>query len=271
MKRIRLNNLFFWSFAVLLLGLSACKSEFEQIRTSGDGEVIYKKALEYYEVEEYQKAQTLLELAINNYRGKREAEDIYYKYAYTYYYLGRYILASYYFRNFVQTYGASDLREEADFMAAYSNYQLSPSYRLDQTYTEKAIDELQLFINTYPTSERVEECNSLINEMRLKLEKKAFEEGRLYLDLRHYQSAVHSFENMLKDFPETTNAAQVRYLIIRANYLFAENSVATRQSERYQETVDLATEFLDRYASTAFADEVLTILEDSKKKLNQRS
>ena len=65
----------------------------------------------------------------------------------------------------------------------------------------------------------------LIKEMRLKQEKKAFEEGKLYLDLRYYQSAVHSFENMLKDFPETTNAAQVRYLIIRSNYLFAENSI----------------------------------------------
>ncbi len=250
-----------------LLLFSSCKSEFEQVRTSGDGEVIYKKALEYYEEKDFQKSQTLLELAITSYRGKREAEDIHYKYAYTYYYLGRYILAAHYFRNFAQTYGASQFKEEADFMAAYSNYQLSPTFRLDQSYTAKAIDELQLFINTYPSSERVEECNRLIDEMRLKLEKKAFEEGRLYFDLRYYQSAVHSFENMLKDFPETTSAPQVRYLIVRSNFLLAENSIADKQPERYRETIDLASEYLERYDKNSFAKEVRNILEDSRKRL----
>lgn len=269
MRINRYSTTIFWSLLALLIGFSSCKSEFERVRTSGDAEAVLTKALEYYEAEEYQKAQTLLELAVTSYRGKKEAEDIYYKYAYTFYYLERYIMAAYYFKNFAQTYGASKFREEADFMAAYSNYKLSPSFRLDQSYTETAIDELQLFINTYPTSERVAECNQLIDEMRLKLEQKAFEEGRLYLDLGYYQSAVHSFENMLKDFPETTNAAQVRYLIIRATYLLAENSIADRQPERYRETVERATEYLERYAGTSFAAEVLKIMEDSKKQLKQ--
>jgi len=267
MKGNRFSTTIFWSLLVFLIGFSSCKSEFERIRTSGDGEIIYKKALEFYEIEEYQKAQTLLELAITSYRGKKEAEDIYYKYAYTYYYLERYILAAYYFKNFSQTYGASKLREESDFMAAYSNYRLSPTFRLDQSYTATAIDELQLFINTYPSSERVQECNNLIDEMRLKLEKKAFEEGKLYLDLRYYQSAMHSFENMLKDFPETINAAQVRYLIIKSNYMLAENSILDKQPERYQKTVEMAVEYIDRYASTSFAAEVMKIMEDSKKQL----
>ena len=266
---MKVNTLFvsFFSLVFLLISFASCKSEFEQIRTSGNGELIYKKALEFYEAEEYQKSQTLLELAITSYRGKREAEDIYYKYAYTYYYLGRYILAAHYFKNFSQTYGASQLREEADFMAAYSNYKLSPSFRLDQSYTAVAIDELQLFINTYPSSERVAECNSLIDEMRLKLEVKAFEEGKLYFDLRNYQSAIHSLENMLKDFPETTNADQVRFLIIKANYLLAKNSIVDKKEERYNETIELATEFMDRRAESNYSSEVFEIMQNAKKQL----
>ena len=33
--------------------LNGCKSEFEQIRTSGDVKKIYAKALEYYQAEEW--------------------------------------------------------------------------------------------------------------------------------------------------------------------------------------------------------------------------
>ncbi len=246
-----------------------CKSEFEKVRISGDPEFILKKALNYFEEEEYQKAQTLFELAISSFRGKKEAEDLYYKYAYTYYHLERYILAAYYFKNFSTTFGASPLKEEADFMAAYCNYKMSPTFRLDQSYTDKAIDGLQLFVNTYPSSSRVEECNLLIDEMRKKQEIKAFAEGELYFNLRQYQSAMHSFENLLKDFPETTNSENVRYMIIRASYLLAANSVVDKQEERFKNTSEKAEEFLSRFPESSFVKDVNTVQNNSQKKLKE--
>jgi outer membrane protein assembly factor BamD len=253
----------------MLVLLSSCKSEFEKIRSSGDAELLYKKAYEYYEQEEYQKAQTLYELIISSYRGKKEAEDIYFKYAYTYYHLERYILASYYFKNFASTFSTSSFREEADFMTAYSNYQLSPTFRLDQSYSQEAIDAFQLFVNTYPNSERVEQCNQLIDEMRAKQEKKAFEEGKLYFDLRQYQAAMHSFENLLKDFPESKNVEEVRFMIIKASYLLAQNSVVGKQEERYKETIEKSSEFLSKSNNADFQKEINTIYKNSSKKLNQ--
>lgn len=256
---------------IALVGLSvlSCRSEFEKVRLSGDVDRIYKKAIDYYGEEEYQKAQTLFELIISSYRGRKEAEDIYFKYAYTYYHLERYILAAYYFKNFSQTYSTSDLREEADFMVAYSNYLLSPSFRLDQTYTLQAIDDYQLFVNTYPDSDRVSECNRLIDEMRAKLERKAFEEGKLYFNLRHYQSSVQVFENLLKDFPETDNDEEVRYMIIRSSYDLADNSIVDKQLERFRDAQDRAARFLERFPDSGYRKEVSKILEDSQNKLNQ--
>lgn len=256
---------------MLVLATTACKSEFEKIRASGDAQMLYTKAFEYYEQEEYQKAQTLFELIISSYRGKKEAEELYFRYAYTYYYLGSYILASYYFKNFSTTYSTSQYREESDFMTAYSNYQLSPTFRLDQTYSLQAIEGFQLFVNTYPQSDRVKECNRLIDEMRRKLERKAYESAQLYFDLRQYQSSVHSFENLLKDFPDTENAEKIRYMIIRATYLLAENSVVDKQATRYKETVEKATEFLDRYTASEYTKEVNNILDNASKKLNQEN
>lgn len=252
-----------------MLAFTSCKSEFEKIRTSGDAALMLKMANDYYAEEEYQKAQSLYELVISAYRGKKEAEDIYFNYAYTYYHLRQYVLAAYYFKNFAQTYGGSSKRQDAEFMAAYSNYQMSPTFRLDQTYTLKAIEEFQLFINAYPNNPRVEECNKLIDEMRAKLEKKAFEEGKLYFDLREYQSAIQSFENLLKDFPETDRVDEVRYSIIRSAYLMAENSFVEKQKERYEDTLKRASEFVLRYPDSEYIKEISSILDNSKKKLNQ--
>lgn len=251
------------------LFLFGCKSEYETVRTSGDPELILKKAYEYYEQEEYQRAQSLMELVISVYRGRAEAEDLNFKLAYTFYYLKNYIMSSYRFKEFSQTYGASDRKEESDFMSAYSNYLLSPKYRLDQTYTNTAIQELQFFINSYPDSERVEQCNNLIDELRAKLETKAFEEGKLYFNLTRYNAAVQVFENLLKDFPETENTAEIRWMIIRSTYALAENSVLQRQEERYQEVVDLATEYVLRFSESEYFDEVAKMKEDSEKNINQ--
>lgn len=260
--------LFFISISLSLV-LSSCKSEFEKIRASGDTNRIYTRALEYYKNEEYQKAQTLFELVISSYRGKKEAEDIYFKYAYTYYHLEQYILASYYFKNFATTYGTSDYREEAEFMSAYSNYQLSPTYRLDQTETARAIDGFQLFVNTYPNSEKVGQCNRLIDEMRLKLELKAYESANLYFDLREYQAAIQSFENVLKDFPDTENAEEIRYMVVRSAYLLAKNSFVEKQKERFELTLEKSMAFLKRYPESSYYKDVADYETQSKKQLKE--
>lgn len=266
---MKMNRLIVLLGCVSTLLMIACKSEFERVRISGDPELLYKKANDYYVAGEHQKAQTLYELLQSAVRGTPRAEEVYFKYAYTYYQLKQYILASYYFKNFSQTYTNSPKREEADFMSAYSNYQLSPTFRLDQTYTTKAIDELQTFVNTYQRSNRVEECNKLIDELRAKLEKKAFEEGKLYFDLRMFQSATHVFENLLKDFPETKNAEQVRFMIVNSAFLLAENSVVDKQEERYQEVITRAATFITRYPKSEYTREVSSIQIISNRKLNQ--
>jgi outer membrane protein assembly factor BamD len=264
------NN--FWinciSVALLLLVMS-CKSDFEKIRTSGDPAVILEKANTYFEEEEYLKAQTLYELVISSYRGKQEAELISYNYAYTYYHLEQYILAAYYFKNFASTYGASRYQEEAEFMNAYSNYELSPIFRLDQSYTLKAIEAFQEFVNQHPNSERVSECNKLIDEMRLKLEYKDFEAAKLYADLQQYQAAIRSFDNLLIEFPDTKRAEEIRYRATEAAFDLARNSFVERQTERYQEVLKRAELFITRYKSSDYAIDVQKMLLDSQTRLKQ--
>jgi outer membrane protein assembly factor BamD len=265
------NKSLVYIFISLFFLSTGCKSEFERIRASGDTEKIYEQAMKFYEEKDYQKSQTLLELVISAYRGRPELEEIYFKYAYTYYYLERYLLAAYYFKNFSNTFSTSQQREEADFMTAYSNYQMSPKYRLDQTNTYKAIDEFQLFVNTYPQSERVEECNRLIDLLRSKLERKTFATGELYFDLRQYQAATQTFENLLKDYPDTRNAEQIRFMIVRSAYLLADNSIYEKRQERFRAASKYANDFLKKYNSSEYRKEVTDILNNTTAKLKELS
>jgi outer membrane protein assembly factor BamD len=266
----------FWGVVPGLFALACisygCRSEFEKVRMSNDPEVTLAAAHKYYEDGEYLRAQTLYELILSQYRGRPEAEVLFFQYAYSHYYLKQYTLAAHYFNNFSSTFAYSDFREEADYMAAYSNYQLSPTFRLEQSQTILAIQGFQDFANRYPTSPRVTECNRLIDEMRAKLEEKAYAGGQLYYDIGEYEAAIQSFENMLRDFPDTERVELVRYQIVRAAYLFAEKSVYEKRKERYELAIEKYMDFIRKFPSSNYQAEVQTIYEDSQeqiKNLNQ--
>jgi outer membrane protein assembly factor BamD len=253
MRKWLITSVLMMSIPLLFIG---CKTEYEKVRQSNDPQLMKQKADEYFDEEEYDRAQILYELAISAFRGQKEAEDLFFKYAQTHYHQKQYILSAHYYKNFANTFINSDKREEAEYMAAYSNYKNSPSFRLDQKYTQDAIEGLQLFVNTYPHSERVSECNTLIDELRDKLEKKMYAEGQLYFDLEDYQSANQSFNNLLKDFPDSENAEEVRYKIVLSSFNLAENSIYEKRKERYEETLENVEQFNKRYKKSTYLKDV---------------
>ena len=252
-----------------LFGLVSCKSEFEKVRESGDPDEVYAKANDYYEKEDYLKASTLFELILANYRGKKEGEQLFYRYANAQFELDRYVTAAYYFERFSTTYANSPLREQADFMTAYAYSQLSPSFRLEQTYTAKAITAYQKFVNFHPQSSRVEECNKLIDEMRRKLEHKEFDSAELYYKMANYKAALHSFENLLKDYPETPDAERIRYLIVKASYNLAVDSYYDKKRERFQNVKTNHQAFVKRYPKSEFKKEIDILLNKSEQELKK--
>lgn len=262
------SSLTFLVFALaVLISASSCKSEFEQIRISNDPVKQLKNAYKYYDDMDYYKAKTLFELTINSFRGKPELEKLYYTLSMSHYNLKEYILAQQLFTNFAQTFTYSELREEAEYMAAFSQYKLSPIAKLDQTYTLKAIDAFQTFVDKYPLSVRVVECNGLIDEMRMKLEEKAIGEGMLYFNLKEYQAAITSLENVLLLYPDTDEAEKIRYTILKSSYLFASNSVYDKRKERYMVVREKHTDFINKFPNSKYKSEVIDILNTSNKEI----
>ena len=254
---------------VLLVFLASCKSEFEALRSSNNPEKVYKAANKYYADKQYDRAIALYDIVIQYFRGRQEAEDLFYKYAYAHYYQGDYILASTYFKNYSGTFANSQNKMDAEYMSAYSNYKLSPNYKLDQTYTAKAIEGFEQFVNLYPNTEKATEANNMIDEMRRKLEIKSFSQGELYYKIGEYQAAVTSFQNTLKDFPESKNTEEIRYLILKSSFILAQNSIYQKQIERYNETLVHYNTFIKKHPNSKYSKDVNNIHKETLSELKK--
>lgn len=244
---------------LLVTVLFGCKTEFETLRSSNQPEKIYSAANKYFQNKEYDKAVALYDAVIQYYRGRQEAEDLFFNYAYAHYYQGDYILAATYFKNYAGTFANSVNRQEAEYMAAYSNYKMSPNYKLDQSYTSKAVEGMEQFINLYPGTERAEMANRLIDEMRRKLEKKSYEQGTLYYKIGQYQAAMISFQNTIKDFPESDKVEEIQFLVLKSSYILASNSIYEKQEERFGEALDHYNKFVKKYPSSKMLKEARSI------------
>jgi outer membrane protein assembly factor BamD len=244
----------------------AC-TKFQKIRKNPDWRVKYQAAIDYFEREDYYRSSILFEEILPIIRGTEEAELANFYYAYSYFYQKQYILASHYFQSFMQVYSRSSYAEEAMYMYAFSLYKQSPVYQLDQTSTYEALFALQNFLNKYPYSEKSDEAEALIDELQIKLERKAYENAKLYYKIERYQSAQIAFENFRRDFPDSKYQEEIAFLNIKAMFDYAEVSIRSKQEERFSEVLDLYERFIDNYPNSEFLREAEEIYSDSIEEL----
>lgn len=249
-----------------LLFFTSCDN-YNKLLKSNDIEKKLEMAKHYYNKGNYFKAIPLFEELISVYRGTEQLEDIYYYYCYCFYGQENYQVAAANFKNFATFYPLSKYAEECNFMQAKCFYMDSPSSRLDQTNTYKAIDAFQLFINTHPASDRIEEANNYIDKLRRKLEIKEYESAQLYLDIGNYKAAAVSFENVLKSFPESPEAENISFLIIKSYYLLAKNSIPSKQEERYLSTIEAYNNFVSQFPESTYQKEAEGLYQSSTEAL----
>lgn len=224
--------------------------EYQEVLKSKDLDFKFSKAVEYYEAEEYNKAYPIFDELISLYRGTHKAQEVYFYYANTLYMQKNYILAGYHFKNFYKTFPQNEKADEAAFLTAYCYYLEAPAHSLDQAYTYKAINEIQLFINTHPNSERIEDCNHYMEELRGKLETKSFEIAKQYYKTRKFKAAMTAFTTTLSEYPDTPYRKEAMYLKTKAAFKLAENSVPSLQEERFTEARTALNDFEEAFPET---------------------
>lgn len=249
---------------LIALFITSC-GKYHKVLNKGTIEQQYKMANEYYDAGNYKKSIPLFEKITPGYRGKPQMERIQFMVSTAYYETEQYHLSSYYFDRFTNNYPKSTKREEAAYLGAYSYYLDSPEYHLDQKATDEALVSMQKFIDSYPDSEKIEEANKVVQELRYKLETKAFETARQYYRINDFVAAIASFDNLMSDYLGTKYREEAMYLKFSAGYDLAKESIFKKKNFR----VKTALKYYDKLKKSYPNSEYIVDSEDKVEDLNK--
>jgi outer membrane protein assembly factor BamD len=259
----------FCLFSLILLTLVSC-SKFRKIEKSADWRVKFEGGLHYYAKKDYYRASVLFEQILPIVRGLPEGEKVQFSLAYCQYYDRLYLLASEQFKTFYETYGRSSLAEEARYMNAYSLYQASPNPNLDQASSIDAMAAMQEFLNKYPDSKFRDKAVDVILVSQEKLERKGFENARQYYKMRQYKASIVALNNFKNNFPDSRYLEEAYYLVIDSEYQLAQQSISSKQGERYRNVIEYYKEFLDKYPNSKFLKDAEKLYAESLGKVNTK-
>lgn len=249
-----------WLAAGLLgtAGLSGCSEFNRALKAPGDSTGMAMKmrvARKYYDKRSYDRAIPLLEELIMLKRGTAESEEVSYLHAKAHYLMKDYTMAAYYLENHVRTFPMGRYAEECAFLDAVCYQRNSPNYELDQTDTRKAIDQFQLFLVRYPNTALRDSCNSIIDELRAKLEVKSYHAAEQYFHMRQYQAASVAFKEFMRLYPNSDYREDAMLRILRADHSLAMNSVEAKRAERINEALRSYRNFADAYPASVERDQ----------------
>jgi outer membrane protein assembly factor BamD len=254
-------------FLVLLVAFGC--SKFRKIEKSEDWRVKYEAATSYYEKKDYYRASVLFDQILPIVRGLPEGERVQFYLGYCQYYDKNYLFAAEYFKTFYETYGRSASAEEARYMYAYSLYLSSPGANLDQTESLNAMAAMQDFLNRFQNSSYRDKAAEVIMAIQVKLEKKGFENAKHYYRVRQYKAAITALENFTKSFPDSKFLEEAYFLVIDAEFQLAEQSILSKQKERYENVIEDYKNFIDKYPSSERLREAEKMYAESLEQLNR--
>ncbi len=247
---------------VLMLLAGAC-GEYEHLLKSTDYELKKTRARDYYNEGQYAKASELLGQVIPRFRATNEAEELNWLNAQSYFGMKQYDIAATLFKSLVEQYPYGKFAEDATFLGALCDYKMSPRAELDQESSKSAIEGFNVFLTKFPYSPKVEEAKKYIAELQERLVEKSYLNAKLYYDMKEYKAAVTALSSSLKDFSDSKYREEMMYLKLSALYLYAENSFSTKQTERYQATLDDYFSFMEQYPQSRYSREVKRIYQDT--------
>jgi outer membrane protein assembly factor BamD len=220
-------------------------------------EADWNRAKTLYERERYSSAQKILREVTLNYSGSAIVDSAYFLLGMTSFELGDYLVAADEFERLVSRFPSSTLAGDANFYKAKSNFELSPSYSLDQDFTVKAFDDFQRFLEDYPDHALADSAYYFIDVCRNKMALKIFRAGELYFTLGQYASSALYADVVLANYYDTPFAERAQFLKARSYYELKDWSRAKTELESY----------LQKFPDGASAFRVRQLLETSSEKL----
>ncbi len=236
---------------VIVCFMSGC-GEYQKVLKSKDPEYKYTMALQYFEQEDYVKAQTLLDDVAPYYRGTERSQDVTIYLARSYMGQKSYSSAAEYYQSYLRNYPKGKYAMESTFQIGHCYYLDSPDAKLDQDITYRSIEAFDLFIENYPESSYIQQAYKEQNEMYDKLAYKELLNAQLYYKLgtylgNNYLSCEITARNAMKNYPTNSYQEDFSWLILQSKYQQMINSVQAKQQERAQDAEDEYYNFVMEY------------------------
>lgn len=242
---MKLKTLATAAFAALLC--IACRSQYDVILEGMDAEQKYSSAMSLFEQKKYQKAAKMFESLSMLASGTERDDTVQYYLGLSNYRNKDYITAEANFNNFVEHFPRSPFTRDAKFYIVDCLYRSTLRYELDQGPSYKAITAISEYIIEHPDGENVKVCRIMLDDLTGRIEKKAFENARIYYTMEDYKAARVALRNVLKDNADNSYREEILYYTAMSSYRYAANSVSAKQKERYLQFIDDYLNFIGEY------------------------
>ncbi len=160
-----------------------------------------------------------------------------------------FLLAAYDFSKLIKNMASSPLIPNAQYKLAECYFELSPQFPLDQKYTRKGIEELQAFIDFFPTDPRVTGAEKQIKELYVKLAEKEFHNAQIYERMEYYSAAIQYYGKVVETYHDTKFAPIASYNKIKLLVL----------KKRNVEALNEISGFLSKYSTNERINDVKEI------------
>ena len=238
------------------LALTAC-SEYQKVLKSKDVDYKYDMALQYFSDKEYVKAQTLFDDVAAYYKGTERSQDVTIYLARSYMGQKDYSSAADYYQAYIRNYPKGKYAAEAAFQTGHCYFLDAPDPRLDQDYTNRAIEAFDIFMEAYPDNAYVPQALEEQNKLYDRLAYKELLNAQLYYKLgmylgNNYLSCEITARNALKDYPSNSYQEEFAWLIFASKYQQVIHSVSSKLQERLQDAEDEYYSFTTEYPKSKY-------------------
>ena len=179
----------------------------------------FEKAMRYFDKGKYSRAKDEFDYIIMADPGSKIANESQYYMAESMFHMKEYGDASIAFDRYIRFSPDYTKIEKARYQVCECAINLSNSYQREQSQTNRALEQLQMFIEDFPGSDLVEDAEDAMLALRLKLAQKDYEVGRMYLKLEEYDSALIYFRSVLNHYYDTSFSDDARVGIIFTHIL----------------------------------------------------
>lgn len=257
---------------LIVLLLSSC-NELTKVQKSTDLYEKYSYAKKFYNTGKYEWAAQTLEEILPYFRGSSEMEQALYLKAQAYYKAKDYVQAQTAFSQYYTEFPNGEYTELARFYSGYGLAQDIPDPRLDQAKTIAAMQELQLFLDYYPQSEKAEEAKQLLFSLQENLAEKEVLNAKLYYNLgnyifNNYESCIITARNAMKSYPYSIHKEEMHYYVVASLYQIAKNSVVEKQQQRLRDLRDEYYNFINEFPEGKYRKTVDKYFEYAEKNID---